>query len=235
MADMAGLVAPAGSVAGTRTSHRWAQPPGNWDRLNCRALFPSGNEWGIPDLAAATELPDGLASYSSRAECDAAERANRAGGKVALHYFIDDYRFEACWSKPERALPRVQRVGLALTPDFSLWRDMPLGMQLWQAYRARWCGAWMAAHGARVIPTAGWSDARSYAFAFAGIAAGSVVAISAVGTGRDPVARGLFASGYRAMLDAVRPAAVLCYGPLPATVAGEGPPVRCYPSRWEGR
>lgn len=29
------------SVGATRTSHRWAEPPGNWDRLNCRALFDS--------------------------------------------------------------------------------------------------------------------------------------------------------------------------------------------------
>ncbi|GAA1564152.1 hypothetical protein GCM10009678_54060 [Actinomadura kijaniata] len=61
------------------------------------------------------------------------------------------------WNKPERALTRLARVGAALTPDFSLWRDVPLVMQLWQVYRARWCGAWLLHHGIQIIPTVSWA------------------------------------------------------------------------------
>jgi len=41
--------------------------PGNWDRLNCRAIFSSDNEWGIPDLAMAEWAPDTLVAYNARA------------------------------------------------------------------------------------------------------------------------------------------------------------------------
>jgi hypothetical protein len=228
--NAARLVIPDRHLGGTRSSHRWAEMPGNWDRLNTRALFPGDDEWGVPLLPESTWIPARLVAYNDRAACD------RAAGEtdVAVHTFLDDYRFEVAWTKPERALSRVMRVGAGLTPDFSLWADMPMAMQLWQVYRSRWCGAWWASHGVRVIPTISWSTPESYRFAFAGIATGSVVAISSVGTRS---AGDLFAAGYREMLDRLRPSTVLVYGDLPKTcsVGVDGPAVRCYPTRWRDR
>jgi hypothetical protein len=204
--------------------------PGNWDRLNTRALFPAASGWGIPDLPPTGPwVPDRLVAYSARRQVE-----NAAPG-TAVHFFLDDYRFEVVWSKPERGLGRIARAGAALTPDFSLWADMPLVMQLWQVYRSRWCGAWMLHHGIRVIPTVSWSTPESYAFCFDGIAPGSVVAVSTVGTRADPEARRLFAAGYAAMLARLRPSAVVAYGQAPTEQVPGGPPVTVYPTRWEDR
>jgi hypothetical protein len=226
MREAIGLT-PERELGATRSSHRWVQMPGNWDRLNIRALFPSGNRWGIPDLPLVTWVPDRLVAYNVRTQVAA------AGPDTAVHFFLDDYRFETVWSKPERGLSRICSVGGALTPDFSLWRDMPLAMQLWQVYRSRWCGAWLLHHGVRIVPTVSWSDARSYPFAFAGIPTGSVVAVSTVGIWRERQARDLFAAGYAKMLARVRPALVLVYGRAPTEQVAAGTPVRCYPSRWD--
>lgn len=241
---------PEASLGATRTSHRWAQLPGNWDRLNTRALYPSNNQWGIPDLPAASRIPARLVAYNDRRAIEAAGAAG-AEGDASVHFFLDDYRFEVCWSKPQRALSRLARVGSALTPDFSLWANMPLAMQLWQVYRARWCGAWMLQHGITAIPTIGWSTPATYPFAFAGITPGSTVAISTVGIG-DPHAKALFTAGYTEMLARLQPATVLVYGrhpthlhpgpgrdergqdgPGPARLAGPQVQVRCYPTRWQ--
>ncbi|WP_203723039.1 DUF4417 domain-containing protein, partial [Paractinoplanes abujensis] len=116
-----------------------------------------------------------------------------------------------------------------------LWTTMPLVMQQWQVYRSRWCGAWMLAHNITAIPTVSWSTPDSYPFAFAGIAAGSTVAVSTVGIVRDREARELFAAGYEAMCERLRPALVLVYGTaLPTCTVGDAP-IRAYPSRWAGR
>ncbi|MFI6073815.1 DUF4417 domain-containing protein [Actinoplanes sp. NPDC051343] len=221
--------APEWTLGATRSSHRWAQMPGNWDRLNTRALFPSGNRWGIPDLPPASAEPARLVPYNARHAIAAARPGD------AVHFFLDDYRFETVWSKPERGLSRCCSVGAALTPDFSLWSNMPLAMQLWQVYRSRWCGAWLLSHGVTVIPTVSWSTPESYPFAFAGIATGSIVAVSTVGVVRDREARALFAAGYAAMLDRVRPARVLVYGTASATCSVGDVPVRAYPSRWAAK
>lgn len=214
------------SLAGTRSSHRWKEPPGNFDRLNTRAIFPSGNEWGIPKLDGAKWTPARLVAYNER------RRVETAGPDAAVHFFLDDYRFETMWTKPERGLSRVQHVGSALTPDFSLWRDMPLAMQLWQVYRSRWCGAWMAKHGVRVIPTISWSTAESYRFAFAGIAPRSVVAVSTIGV-RDSTARVLFDRGYAEMVRRLAPLQVLVYGSPPTEQLSGLADFRTYETRWK--
>lgn len=199
--------------------------PGNWDRLNTRALYPSDNEWGIPTLPPATVIPDKLVPYSDRRAVASAVSSD------AVHFFLDDYRFETMWSKPERGLTRVQSVGTALTPDFSLWRDMPLVMQLWQVYRARWCGAWMLAHGVQVIPTVGWSTKSTFDFAFAGVCFRSVVAVSTVGLLRDMEAQRFFHEGFQEMMIRIKPVRVLVYGhELPML---RGYPVTMYPTRWK--
>ena len=222
------LVAQLGA---TRTSHRWAEMPGNLDRLNTRALFAAANDYGIPDLprTPASWAPTRLVAYNARRDCDTATPGS------AVHFFLDDYRFETVWTKPERPLSRLTRVGMALSPDFSLWRDMPLVMQQWQVYRSRWCAAWMALHGIRVIPTVSWSTPGSYDFAFTGIATGSLVTVSTVGILRDPAARDLFTAGYTQMLTRIRPACVLIYGAAPPAEVTAGTPVICYPSRWRER
>jgi hypothetical protein len=236
----AGL-SPVLQLGATKSSHRWAELPGNWDRLNTRALYRSDNPWGIPTLPAATLVPARLVPYHSRPATRAAARPTAAGRPVgppaaAVHFFLDDYRFEVVWSKPERGLARCCSVGAALAPDFSLWTDMPKVMQQWQVYRSRWCAAWMLTHGITVIPTISWSTPDSYPYAFAGITAGSVVAVSTVGTWRDAHARALFTQGLTTMAHTLHPHTVLIHGrpPTEQTRAAlpPGTRLRCYPSHW---
>lgn len=206
----------------SRRSANWSSIPGNFDKLNTRMLLPGDNDWGIPDLPFADYVPEALIAYNQT-------RVESVAGITAVHYFLDDYRFETTWSRPEQSLSRVGRTGLTLSPDYSLWREMPKAMQIWQVYRNRWCGAWAALNGIKVIPTVSWSTPDTYPFAFSGIERGSVVAISTVGIIRNKDIWPAFFSGYDAMMETIEPSVVLCYGkPLPV-MAGD---VREYPTRW---
>lgn len=218
----------AGVAAGTRTSHRWNEVPGSFDAVNARLIFPTSNQWGIPDLPASSYEPARLVAYNDRYACEHAPAGS------AVHFFLDDYRFETCWTKPLRPLTRIARVGAALTPDFSVWTDMPPVMQMWQVYRSRWYGAWLTHHAIDVVPTVTWAGPSSYGFAFAGLTPGGVVAVSSVGTRRGRQARNLFAAGYEAMTGAVQPSRVLAYGGLPDGLTALAPFIE-YPTRWEGR
>jgi hypothetical protein len=162
------------------------------------------NEFGIPDLPYVQARPERLVAYNNRYACEHAEPNS------AVHFFLDDYRFEVVWTKPERGVSRPAKVGMALTPDFSMWREMPLVMQQWQIYRSRWCGMWMWHHGITVIPTITWSGYQSYSFAFQGVAPGSTVAISTVGVRKDSEAS--FRHGVEAMVDQIGPSNILVYG-----------------------
>jgi hypothetical protein len=145
-----------------------------------------------------------------------------------------DYRFETVWSRPYKALEALAPYQMVLTPDFSLYRDWPRLLQLWNVYRNRWCGRFWQSQGFRVIPTVSWSTAASYDFCFLGVPKRGAVAVSAVGVKQqDPVARQLFVDGFREMVARLEPVLVLSYGRLPAA-CGELVETICYPTRWAG-
>ena len=211
-----------------RALTRWKRLPGNWDILHLGEMFPSDNAYGIPTLARAEVIPARLVEWGSRPRLLAASEEPGA----AVHFFVDDYRFESVWNQPGRSLEVLARVGCVLSPDFSLWRDMPIVMQQWNVYRSRWMGCYWQARGLEVIPTVSWSHA--YDFCYAGIPPGSVVAIASVGVKKDLEARRLFAAGYARMLDVLRPQAVLCYGTLDGLDV-DTRRVHIYPTRWDER
>jgi len=203
--------------------------------------FPSEDPLGIPLVRreigwdGEPEVPSYLVPYRTRFRTD----EEPAGG--CAHFFLADYRFESAWSRPEGGLSYVRSLGMALTPDFSLYPQMPLAAQLWQVYRNRWCGAYWQSQGVGVIPTVGWSDEASFPFCFLGVEQGSAVAISTVGlqAGASEGERRLFLAGYGEMVHVIEPSVVLVYGENPhallAGLAGNARevPVRTYPSRWK--
>ncbi len=97
-----------------------------------------------------------------------------------------------------------------ISPDFSLYRDLPLGVQLWNTYRGRAIGHWLARNGIEVIPNVRWGDERSYAFCFDGVQAGKPVAVGTYGCIGAPFDRRhredrlYFRKGLEAMLDRLR-------------------------------
>ena len=225
---LGGVVGEVLSLYGTRSSEFWAAAPAKMDVLNLRRIFPSSSREGIPDLERCLWVPDRLGAWHLPRQ-----RAGCAAGDGAIHFFLDDYRFETAFSSPERTLGRVTAVGGALTPDFSLWRDMPRAALVWNVYRSRWCGAFWQSHGVRVVPTVSWARPESFEFCFDGLPFGGVVALSSVGV-RAEDAEG-FRLGVRELIDRVGPATILCYGKFRYCDGLDLPAVREYPTFWDSR
>ena len=215
----------------TRSSHRWQSKPGSFDALHTSQLFWSDNKWGIPLLAQQTITPPAwLVPYRQRI------RSQTELDDGGVHFFTDDYRFESVWNRPNKGIQALQPYTTVLTPDFSLYRDWPLTLQLWNTYRNRWCGCLWQTEGFQVVPTVSWSSADSYAFCFAGVPPYATVAISAVGVNlREPLEQHLFMAGLREMLLCLKPRHVLCYGKLPSAFRGlvtDSAELHTYPTRW---
>ena len=75
-------------------------------------------------------------------------------------------------------IEKLSRYRAVLSPDFSMYLEMAPVMQLYNVFRNRWCGAYWASKGIRVIPTVNWGDESTFDFCFEGIEKGSVVAVS---------------------------------------------------------
>lgn len=213
----------------TRSSATWQARPGSFDTVNVsRGVFPAANAWGIPDLMRSVgPLPRWAAPYGQRIR-----RTDMDGGM--LHFFLDDYRFEAVWSRPQQTLSGIRRWGTVVTPDFSLYRDDPLAVQLWNTYRNRWLGAYWQRAGIHVVPTISWSTEPSYAFCFAGVPQGSTVAIGAPQRG-DALTRQWYQRGFQAMVAALAPACILCYGRPSQAMLDVTPQIMAFPTLWDAR
>jgi hypothetical protein len=212
-------------------------PQGSVDALNTSRLMASDNSLGIPLIEREQEIPGVLMPYRTRLNEDVV--LAHEPYRTALHFFLEDYRFEGVWNRPREKFKYVSSVGFALSPDFSLYRDWPLTVQLWNVYRNRWCGAYWQSAGVKVIPTISWSTEESYTFCFLGVEQGSAVAISSVGVDLgNRQERSLFVSGCRAMVETIEPEAVLLQAEVfPeefATECGLGDvELRRYPSHWQ--
>lgn len=136
-----------------------------------------------------------------------------------VHFFLYDYRFERVWKNPESDIEKLSRYRAVLSPDFSMYLEMAPVMQLYNVFRNRWCGAYWASKGIRVVPTVNWGDESTFDFCFEGIERGSVVAISTYmasehGNHRDQ--KEWFLAGYNEMLRQIEPEKIICYNtPFP--------------------
>lgn len=189
----------------------WLKRPGNWDTLRTQQRFISSNRWGFPDLRPCTWTPPPdapLIAYPTR------DDSGHHLARGIAHFFLDDYRFESVWSRPQTALARVKRFRATLGPDFSLYRDWPLAAQIWNTHRARVVTRTWQDQGVLVVPVVNWGLPDTWEWCFAGIHPGGTLALS-VPDWRDRVTRTLFIGGWNAMVERLTPKLVLVYGHLP--------------------
>ena len=129
------------TTATLATKEAKSHPKGRRDRVR-RAYnlhlvdgFGVDEQTGMPMLDPVQIVPERLRAFTS---C-----ARATDLKAGVHFFLDDYRFEATWSDPERYASMLSRFACVLTPDFSCYLDMPEPMQRWNVYRGRAVGrAW---------------------------------------------------------------------------------------------
>lgn len=131
---------------------------------------------------------------------------------VGIHMYLDDYQFERLWKYPDKYLDDLKQFQCVLTPDFSLYMDMPIAMKIWNIYRSRLLGQYWQNKGIKVIPTISWAEEETYEFCFDGIERGSIVSVSTIGVKRSKKALEIWKSGMNAMIERINPSAICVYG-----------------------
>lgn len=127
-----------------------------YENLN-RRMFDGVGEYGIPQIYPETfEWECEFIGFNyARGKCSNPE------GK-AVHFFLDDYQFDALWRNPDRYADKLSKFRYILTPDFSTYTDFPKAIQIYNHYRKHWIGAYLQEYGCKVIPTISWSTPDSY-------------------------------------------------------------------------
>lgn len=132
-----------------------------------------------------------------------------------IHFYTDDRRFESLWNNPTAYLGLLKKFDGVVSPDFSVHRDMPLAMQIWNTYRNHALAHWFTTKGLKVIPNIRWGDERSYEFCFNGIQRNGIVAVGTTGCIRKTKDRYYFKLGLAEMYKQLSPHTILVYGSAP--------------------
>jgi hypothetical protein len=165
------------------------------------------NASGYPELASVMAKPGRLVGFNYAKSMPEGDKRG-----TGCHFFIDDYQFDRVWANPSRYIGVLRGFECVLTPDFSLYMDMPLPMMAWNRYRSQAIGLILQREGLSVVPTLSWAGSESYAFCFDGVPRCGTVAVSTVGVKRDDGALAVWRDGMAEAMRRLEPRRILLYG-----------------------
>ncbi len=160
--------------------------------------------WQIPIIKNDNFIPSDLIGFNYAKSSD--------NKKAGIHFFVDDYQFERIWNYPEKYVDILKEYECVLSPDFSLYMDMPMPMKIWNIYRSRQIGAYYQSKGIKVIPTISWAEKETFEFCFLGIPKGSIVSVSTIGVKEKKTALEIWIKGMKEMIQQIEPSTIIVYG-----------------------
>ena len=127
--------------------------------------------YDIPVIEALPEdvpLPESLVPFDKRYQTK--------DHRQWVHCYLFDFRFRQVITDTQRHLGSIRPFDGFISPDPSLYRDMPVATQIANTYLNRAVGHYMQRMGIPTIANVRWGDERSFPFAFAGAPHGAMVA-----------------------------------------------------------
>lgn len=104
-------------------------------------------------------------------------RFGSGGDFINRHTFVDDWRLEHLWRRPEQGLVKLLRNKVVTAPDFTIETNFPQPLTTYQVWRSATLASYWAASGLIVVPVLQWGNPDLYRFCTQGILPGSVVAV----------------------------------------------------------
>lgn len=176
--------------------------------LNCeKRMFEGVGVFGTPEIQPNEVNLDGaeVIGFNYALGC-------RHPEDKIVHFFLDDYQFERVWNNPDRYRDMLSKFRAVIAPDFSMYADFPLIVQVFNQYRKQWCGAYWQEAGIKVIPCICWSAPESFEWCFDGVPKHSLVCISTVGGFHSKKSKAGWLEGFNKALDVLEPSEILLFG-----------------------
>ncbi len=163
----------------------------------------------MPVIRTSGQLPNKVISFSkamSKAHSDF---------DCWVMFYEHDKNFERLWNNPKQYLNKLKKFKGIISPDFSLYRNMPLPMQMWNTYRGRALAVWLQSSGIEVIPNVRFNDERTYEFCFNGIEKNKTVSVGTHGCIKSRIDRECFKKGLSELVKRLKPETIIVYGRAP--------------------
>lgn len=156
-----------------------------------RGYFPNDNYYGFPELSCFSKSVDSVEwfSFSDRASVSLYSSSG-------IHFYIDDYCFDSLWNQPSRYLDHLRLFKCVIQPDFSLYYNFPIALQIFNKYRNHWLACYLSFYGVSVIPNINVSTPECWDWSFLGYPLHSIVSFSDIGSYRSKSDRSILMAAY---------------------------------------
>lgn len=168
-----------------------------------------GGKFELPAIKTSSLLPESVIPFSK-----AMNKSCKCFDSWIVFYEHDN-GFERLWHNPKAYLSKLKKFKGIISPDFSLYRNMPLAMQIWNTYRGRALAAWLQRNGVEIIPNIRFNDERTYEFCFDGIEKFKTVALGTHGCIKRRIDKDYFKDGLAEMVKRLSPRTIIVYGSAP--------------------
>lgn len=190
----------------------------NQNRHGCKDVFHANlvkdadydGIFDIPIIIGTNTVPNKLISFSK------AMRSTNYDNWI--HFYEDDCQFERIWNQPKKYLNKIKQYNGVILPDFSLYRDMPLVMQIWNIYRSRAIGHWLERNGVTVMVNYRAADERTFEIACNGLSKYQSIAIGTVGCMNDSDDKKHIIKSCIYAIDKLSPRFLVIYGKTPLEI-----------------
>lgn len=170
-------------------------------------MYEGVGEYNIPAILPVYEMPNTV----NWLEFEKAKRMRNKPQRTGVHFFEYDFKFECVWNFPDRYADVLSNYECVLSPDFSIYVDIPRAIQIYNHYRKHWLSAYWQDKGLTVIPTIRWGWEDTYDFCFDGEPVDSIVAVSNIGCNQETDMKKMWMQGYEEMLERLHPKEILVY------------------------
>ena len=166
----------------------------------------------LPQIKTSNQLPDRVITFSK------AMSKTWNDFDCWVVFYEHDRNFERVWNNPKQYLNKLKKFRGVVSPDFSLYRNMPLVMQMWNTYRGRAIAVWLQNNGVEVIPNVRIGDERTFSFCFDAVEENKTVAIGTHGCIKRKEDKIFFKIGLARMVQKLSPKTIIVYGSAPDSI-----------------
>ena len=166
----------------------------------------------LPALKTSEHLPEKVVTFSK------AMSASFNDFECWVVFYEHDRAFARLWNNPRKYLNKLKKFKGIISPDFSVYWNMPLVMQMWNVFRGRALAVWMQNNGIEIIPNVRFGDERTFSFCFDGIEKGKTVAIGTHGCIKRKSDKAVFEKGIDCLIKTLTPHSLIIYGAAPDSI-----------------
>ena len=166
----------------------------------------------LPVIKTSDKLPEKVVTFSK------AMSKSWSDFDCWIVFYEHDKEFERLWNNPKQYLDKLKKFKGVISPDFSLYRNMPLVMQMWNTYRGRALAVWLQNNDVEIIPNVRFGDERTFSFCFDGIEENKTVAVGTHGCIKRKEDKIFFKIGLARMVQRLSPKIIIVYGVAPDNI-----------------